>query len=138
MKKILFFVVIGFFTAAVGFAQSYNVQSVTGQVQRESGSRRINIRNGEVLNANVVIHTALGASIVLRQGDVTVTIPAARSGRVGDLVAQVAQELEADGTAPRTINAPMNRTAGNIPTAAARSNIGMAAAQDEDSETDEE
>jgi hypothetical protein len=133
MKKIVFFAIIACFAAVSAFGQHYTVQSVNGQVQRESGSRRVNIRAGETLSANTIIHTALGASVVLRQGDETITIPAARSGRISDLAAQITQgtETEADITVSRVVSSPTARTAGQISTASARASRGAVTVAEE-------
>ena len=136
MKRIVFLVIIAFFTAGAVFGQNYTVRSITGQVQRESGSRRVNIRSGETLSANTVIHTALGASIVLRHGDIEAAIPAVRSGRVADLFAQVVQDSEAaPGAVNRVTAAPAASPAGQVSTASARARVGIA---EDDAEEEEE
>ncbi|MCL2044467.1 MAG: hypothetical protein FWG89_10045 [Treponema sp.] len=87
MKKIAFVMLIALAVTATISAQTYTVQSVTGRVQREAGNSRIDIAVGDVLSADTVIHTGIGAALVLHDGERTVTIPAAQNGkRLAELV----------------------------------------------------
>ena len=87
MKKLLILAVILLATVSTIYAQSFTVESVTGRVQRQSGTSWVDIVRGETLNANTTIRTQIGASLVVVQGNNTVTIPAGRNGRLADLVA---------------------------------------------------
>jgi len=84
MKKIVFFAVLMLALTVCAFAQSYTVQSVTGRVQQEKGGSRVEVKAGEILSGDTVIYTGIGASIVLKEGDKTFTIKAARNGKVSE------------------------------------------------------
>lgn len=85
MKKLVVFAIL-VCVAAFAFASDFTVQSVNGSVMRESGTQRVAVRAGEVLNESVVIHTGIGASLVLVDaGGRTVNVPSARNGTVAEL-----------------------------------------------------
>ena len=120
MKRICFFVVIALAVTAAVFAQDYTVQSVTGRVQREAGSNRVNIAVGDVLTAQMVIYTGIGASLVLRDKDNTFTIPGGQNGRrVADLIAS-GSGVRIGGNVTQTDTGAANRNVGQVSTAAAR------------------
>jgi len=128
MKRILMFAV-AFCVAAVGvFAQGFTVQSVSGRVQRESGAARVDVVPGDVLSADTVIHTGLGATLVLREGDRTLSVPAARNGRVGELAA-AGTGVRLAGTVGQVETGRVVRVTGQVSTAAARA--GDAAGEDD-------
>jgi hypothetical protein len=93
MKRVVFVLVIALVVTVSAFAQSgsqvsFTVQSVSGRVQREAGNSRVDIAVGDVLAANTVVFTGIGANMVLRDGERTFTIPAGQNGRmVSDLIA---------------------------------------------------
>ena len=127
MKKIVFF---GFLICAITvcvFAQNYTVQSVSGRVQRESGSSRVDVKAGDTLTAQTVIITGAGASLVLKEGTRTFTVPAAKNGTVAELV--TAAGIRIGGNIVRTDTEAVTRTTGQTSTASARASE---AAQDED------
>ena len=59
MKKIVFLVIITCALAVSVFAQSYNVQSVKGRVQQETGANRSDVKEGNTLQADALIHTGV-------------------------------------------------------------------------------
>jgi len=128
MKKIMLFLVIVCFTVGFVFAQDYIVESINGRVQKESGNRRVNVTVGEKLTSETVIYTGIGASIVLRQDDKTITIPAANSGKIGDLTASPPR-VRVSGNVVTTDTTAATRNLNQITTASARASD---AAADED------
>jgi len=119
MKKIMILIIMMSVFAGYVFAQDYSVESVTGSVQRESGNNRIGLRPGEILNPDTVIHTAAGSLLVLKFGERTITIPAARSGKVSDL-ASAGSGLRIGGNVSRVETGALARTGGQASTASAR------------------
>jgi hypothetical protein len=120
MKRIVFFVMVALLVTAALTAQSYTVQSVTGRVQREAGSNRVDIVTGEVLSANTVIHTGIGAGMVLINGEDTFNIPSAQNGKsVVDLVSASAG-MRISGNVAQTDTNVANRTTGLVLTNTAR------------------
>ena len=119
MKKIAILIVMLSIVTAAAFAQSYTVQSVTGRVQREAGNVRVEVKTGETLAAETVIYTGVGASLVLKSGDKTFTVPAARSGKVTDL-ASASSGLRISGSVARTDTDAAARTTAQVSTASAR------------------
>ena len=128
MKKIAVLIVLLCAVAALSFGQSYNVQTVTGRVEREAGGQRVMIKTGDTLSADTVIHTGIGASLVLTQGDKSCTVPSARNGKVADLVV-AATGIRISGNVARTETGTVSRTTSQISTASARASD---AARDED------
>jgi hypothetical protein len=120
MKKIILLAVLAFAMTAAAFAQNYTVQSVTGRVQQEKGNSRIDIKAGDTLTAGTVIHTGVGATLVLKSGDKTVTIPAARSGKVSELTASASGGVRIGGNVAKTDTGEVTRTTGQVSTASAR------------------
>ena len=119
MKKILLAAVLALAFAHVVFAQNYTVQSISGRVEQERGSSRVVVNTGDVLSANTVIFTGIGASLVVREGDKTHTIPAARNGKISELAA-FSGGVRISGNVARTDTAGITRTTGQIATASAR------------------
>jgi len=117
MKKIVFFMVMVCAMTAVCFAQDYTVQSVTGRVQREDKNNRMDVKIGDVLSANTVIHTGVGASLVLKNGDATLTVPAVRDGKVAELAVA---GVKITGTAAKVDTGAVSRTTAQASTASAR------------------
>ena len=128
MKKIVFLAVLMIAAAVCAFAQSYTVQSVSGRVQRESGSNRLDVGVGDILTADTVIITGVGTSLVLKAGDRTFTVPAARNGKVSELAA-ASSGVRIGGNVVRTDTGAVSRTTGQVSTASARASD---AARDED------
>jgi hypothetical protein len=128
MKKSMLLVVLTCAMTAAVFAQSYTVQSVTGRVQQERGGNRVDVAAGDTLSAETVIHTGIGASLVLKEGERTLTVTAAKSGKVSGL-ASAATGVRITGNVARTDTAAVTRTTGQVGTASARASD---AASDED------
>jgi len=119
MKRIAFFVFMVCAMTVVAFAQSYTVQSVTGRAQQEKGSNRVELKVGDTLSADTVIHTGVGASLVLKDGDKTFTVTAARSGKVAELTA-TASGVRIGGNVAKTDTGTISRTTAQTSTASAR------------------
>ena len=128
MKRFLLIAIMVCAAAVSAFAQSYTVQSVTGRVQREAGSGRVDVKSGDVLAADIIVHTGIGSTLVLKDGDKTLTVPAARSGKVAELAA-AASGVRIGGNVIRTDTSEMKRSTGQVSTASARASD---AAADED------
>jgi hypothetical protein len=101
------------------FAQSYTVQSVAGRVEREEGAQRVAVKAGDALGSDAVVHTGIGASLVLREGERTLSVPAARSGRVAEL-ATVSAGVRIGGNIAHTDTGAVARTTAQVSTASAR------------------
>jgi len=118
MKKIVILIIMMSVFAGYAFAQDYSVESVTGSVQRESGSNRINLKAGDVLKPDTIIHTAAGSALIVKLGDRTINIPAARSGTISDLASR--SGLRISGNVSRVDTGAVARTGGQASTASAR------------------
>ena len=128
MKKIVFLVIMVCGMAVCVFAQNYTVQSVSGRVQRESGSSRVDVKVGDTVTADTVIITGVGASLVLREGERTITIPGGRNGKVAELAA-ASTGVRIGGNIATTDTGAVSRTTGQTSTASARAS--EAAADDD-------
>jgi len=120
MKKILILTVLVCVITAFAFADNFTVQSVTGRVERVSGNQRVAVTVGETLNSNIVIHTSVGASLVLRDANgATITVPAARNGTVAELT-RASSGVRIGGNVARTDTDTVSRTTAQAGTASAR------------------
>ena len=128
MKKIVFWAVLMIAAAVCVFAQSYTVQSVSGRVQREAGNNRVDVNTGDTLTADTVIHTGVGATLTLKEGDKNYTVPGARSGKVKEL-ATTSSTVRIGGNIATTDTGAVARTTGQTSTASARAS--EAAAEDD-------
>jgi len=128
MKRITVLLVMLFALTVCVFAQNYTVQSVTGRVQQDKGGSRVDVKATDTLTAESIIYTGIGASIVLKEGDNTFTITAARSGKVAELT-RTASGVRISGNIAKTDTTAVNRTTGQVSTASARASE---AAQDGD------
>ena len=128
MKKIVVLAVLMCALAVCTFAQNYTVQSVSGRVERESGGSRVVVNVGDTLTADTVIHTGVGASLVLKEGEKNFTVPGARSGKTGEL-ATTSSMVRIAGNIAHTDTGAVNRTTVQTSTASARASD---AALDED------
>jgi hypothetical protein len=127
MKKIVLLAIIGCVTVAAVFAQSYTVQTVTGRVELERNGNRVAVKEDDTLTAETVIHTGIGASLVLKQGEQTFTVGAARSGKLSELTA--ASGVRIGGNVARTDTGAVSRSNTSLATGSARASD---AAADED------
>jgi len=118
MKKIAVLVVM-LSVAFYAFAQNYTVQSVSGRVQQEIGGNRVDVKAGDTLSAETIIHTGASASLILKDGNKTLTVPAARSGKLADVTA-VASGVRASGSVARVDTGAVSRTTSQVSTASAR------------------
>jgi hypothetical protein len=128
MKKLLWCAIFVCAVTVFSFAQDYTVQSVSGRVQREANGARVDVRAGDALTAETVIHTGIGASLILSEGGRTLTIPAARDGTVAQL-SSATTGVRISGNVSRVDTGAVSRTTGQVSTASARASD---AAQDED------
>jgi hypothetical protein len=128
MNKIFLFVVLVCVVAAFTFAQSYTVQSISGRVQQEANGVRVDVKVGDTLNADAIVHTGIGASLVLIDGSKTLTVPAAKSGTVAEL-STAASGIRITGNVVQVNTSAVTRTTGQVSTASARASD---AAQGED------
>jgi len=128
MKRIVILFALMCVMAVCVFAQSYTVQSVTGRVQQEKGGSRVDLKVGDTITADTVIHTGIGASMVLKTGDKTLNVTAAKSGKVSE-VASAPSSVQIKGSVAKTDTDAVNRTTAQASTASARASE---AAQGED------
>ena len=111
MKKILILAVLLCVTV-FAFANDFTVQSVNGNVVRESGSQRLMIKAGDTLARNTVVHTGDGASLVLRDArGRDITVPASQNGTLQDLV-RALSTTNLTGTVTRTDTSAVAATQG--------------------------
>jgi len=119
MKKFaVLFIMMCALTVCV-FAQSYTVQNVTGRVQQEKDGKLVDVKTGDTLSAATVIHTGVGASLTLKEGDKTFTVQAARDGKVSELTA-AASGVRIGGNVVKTDTSVASRTTALASTASAR------------------
>jgi len=128
MKRIVLLMIMVCAMTVCVFAQSYTVQSVTGRVQQEKGGNNVDVKVGDILTADTVIHTGVGASLVLKDGDKSFTVQAARNGKVAEL-ATAASGVRIGGNVAKTDTSAVSRTTAQASTASARASD---AAQDAD------
>jgi len=119
MKRIVILFALMCAIAVCVFAQNYNVQSVTGRVQQEKGGSRVDLKVGDTVTADTVIHTGVGASLVLKTGDKTLNVTAAKSGKVSE-VASAPSSVQIKGSVAKTDTGAVNRTTAQASTASAR------------------
>jgi hypothetical protein len=119
MKRIVILTVMLCAMTVCVFAQNYTVQSVTGRAQQEKGGNRVELKPGDTLTAETVIYTGVGASLILKEGDKTLTVPAARSGKVAELAA-AASGVRISGNVAKTDTGVVSRTTAQASTASAR------------------
>ena len=119
MKKVLILLALMCAVTVCVFAQSYTVQSVTGRAQQEKGGIRVELKAGDVITANTVIHTGIGASLVLKEGVKTFTVPAASSGKAAELAA-AASGIRISGNVTKTDTSAVSRTSAQTSTASVR------------------
>jgi len=112
--------------ADVQITVNFTVVSVTGRVEKESGNQRIDVRVDEVLDGNVIIHTGVGASVVLRdESGKSVTVAAARNGSVSELTRAAAPSIRVGGSISRTDTSAASRATASIGTASARASVSV-------------
>ena len=128
MKKVLFLMVMASIVAVSAMAQSYTVQNVTGRVQQEKSGQRVELKAGDSISGDTVIHTGIGATLVLKTGDKTMSVSQARSGKVSDLAA-AAPGVRISGNVARTNTGAASRGTAQVTTASARAS--EAAADDD-------
>jgi len=126
MKKMIFLTILMGMVTAFVFADNFTVVSVTGRVEKESGNQRIEVRTNEVLDGNVIIHTGVGASVVLRdESGKSVTVSAGRNGSVTELTRVTTPSVRVGGTISRTDTSATGRTTAQVGTASARASTSV-------------
>jgi len=95
---------------------------VTGRVQQEKGNSNVDIKAGDTLSADTVIHTGIGASLTLKDKDnKTFTVAAARDGKVSEL-ATASSGVRIKGSISKMDTGAVNRATAQASTASARAN----------------
>jgi hypothetical protein len=115
----LFLIAIFACVAVAVFAQSYTVESVTGRVQRDANGTRVDVAVGETLTAETVIYTGIGAALTLSESGKTLTVPAAKNGKVADLIT-ADSGVRITGNVTQVNTDAVSRTTGQVSTASAR------------------
>jgi len=118
MKKVLIFFVL-LFIAFTLTAQEFTVVNTCGNCYFEHNNNKVIIKVGDILNGNLVIHTGVAASLILRDGDKNYTIAAVKTGRICDLIVDFSG-IKISGTVMRTNVAAIQRTTAQASTASAR------------------
>jgi hypothetical protein len=132
MKRLILMVILVCSAAAFVFAENFTVVSVTGRVEKESGNQRVAVRVNEVLDGNVVIHTAADASVVLRdESGRSITVAASRDGSVAELT-RATPSIRQGGTINRTDTSAAGRTTSQVGTASARGSISVIEEEESD------
>ena len=119
MKKVLMLCTLMCAMTVCVFAQNYTVQSIKGRVQQEKSGKLVDVKAGDTLSADTVIHTGVGASLVLKEGDKTFTVTAARNGKVAELIT-AASGVRIGGNVAKTDTSAVSRTTAQASTASAR------------------
>jgi len=120
MKKIIVLAILVCAVSVFVFAEDFAVQTVTGRVERESGNKKVAVIAGDTIDGEAVIHTGVGASLVLRDKDgKSFTINAAKNGKVAELT-KAAAGIRIGGNVTRTDTTTVGRTTTQVGTASAR------------------
>jgi hypothetical protein len=132
MKRLILMVILVCSAAAFVFAENFTVVSVTGRVEKDSGNQRVEVRVNEVLDGDIIIHTGVGASVVLRnESGRSITVSAERNGSVAELTSTATPSIRPAGTINRTDTSAANRTTTQVGTASARASSSVVAADEE-------
>jgi hypothetical protein len=122
-KTVILLVVLGLAVSGLVFAADpYIVQSVAGKVEREVAPGRWEaLTPGASLTPAAVINTGLNASLVLKNGNKTVTIKAMQKGTVENLAgAESASGVRIGGRISSSDTAISARGTSNTSTASTR------------------
>jgi hypothetical protein len=122
-QKLIMILVLGvIFTGLVFAVDPYEVQSVTGRVEREvSPGQWEAVSAGTSLTAATVINTGLNSTLVLKNGANTVTIKAMQRGTVESLaVTGSSSGIRIGGKVSSTSTAVSARGISNTSTASTR------------------
>jgi len=127
MKRVVFLVMLVCMSAAFVFAANFTVVSVTGRVEKDSGAQRVEVRVNEILDGNVILHTGVGASVVLRdENGRSITVAAGRNGSIAELTtANTTPSVRVGGTISRTDTGAVSRTTAQVGTASARASTSV-------------
>jgi len=142
MKRVVFLAILVCAVAAFVFAENFTVVTVTGRVEKEAGAQRVEVRVNETLDGNDILHTGVGASVVLRnESGRSVTVAAGRNGSVTELTTANTPSVRVGGTISRTNTGAVSRTTAQVGTASARAStsvINVQAAEDDDDDDDDD
>jgi hypothetical protein len=129
MKKVLMVLFLMAVFAAAVFGQNYTVQGINGRVEREvSAGKWVAVKTGETLTAETVIKTGIGATLTLKSGEQTLSIGAAKNGKIAGLVSE-SGGIRIGGQVGQTDTSTVTRNTGRVSTASARA--GDAAAEEQ-------
>jgi hypothetical protein len=128
MKKTLLVLIIALAAAGAVSGQSFTVQSVSGRVERETGSGWEAVKAGDALDGGTVIRTGIGARLALVSGGRVVSVGAVQAGSLASLAGN-SGGIRIDGRVAQTDTGEVSRTTGRISTASARAGD---AAEEED------
>ena len=76
MKKIILAALFAMAVTAAALAQSYTVQEVKGKVEQKVGNEWKAILKDDVLKADTIVSTGIGASLTVKTGDQVLTVKA--------------------------------------------------------------
>jgi len=121
MKKLIILAILACVITAFAFAaENFTVQNVSGRVERESGGQRVEVKAGDTLGAETVIHTGVTATLTLKDGEgKSFTVNAARTGKVAELT-KAAAGVRIGGNVAKTDTGTVSRTTAQVGTASAR------------------
>jgi hypothetical protein len=128
MKRTALMVMILVAAGGAIFAQSFSVQSVSGRVERETRGGWEAVQAGDVLAADAVIRTGIGAGATLVSEGKAFSVGAVQTGSLASL-AENAALIRIDGRVVQTDTGALSRKTGRISTASARA--GDAAAEED-------
>ncbi|MDR2159300.1 MAG: hypothetical protein LBP23_04440 [Treponema sp.] len=119
MKKLLLVLIIAAAVGGAAFGQSFTVQSVSGRVERETGSSWEVVKTGDTLAGDAVIRTGIGAQLTLASEGRTFSVGAVQTGPLASLAGS-GPGIRIDGRAAQTDTGEVSRNTGRISTASAR------------------
>ena len=120
MKRSILFVLLAIAAICSIYAQSYTVQDISGNVQRDMGGNRWEaLRVGDTLRADTLIRTLVGANLTLRSDGQILTIGPLKTGTISELAGS-GSGIQIQGRVVQTDTSAAGRSTGNVVTAAAR------------------
>jgi hypothetical protein len=122
MRKLAWMIIIFLAFAGGAFGlENYVVQTVSGRVERAAaGGKWELVKEGDAITGDTVIKTGIGAVLTIKSGEKTFTIGAVQNDKVAVLV-ETGEGIRIEGRVAHTNTAGLNRNAGKIITASARS-----------------
>jgi hypothetical protein len=119
MKRYAAILILFMATAAAAFGlESYIVQTVTGQVEREAaGGALVAVKPGDLLTGETVLHTGAASSVIIKAGETTYTIGAFKTESIAALTAR---GIRIGGAVSQTNTDAVDRSTKRQATASAR------------------